>query len=249
MPITVQLAGRQQPEASSRPPGPKNRRPGLTLYRYVASEALAPSLIALVGLTTVVLTKDLLAFTELVINRGVAASLVASIAFFKALPMVAQMFPFAVLVGSLVGLGRLGADREILVLEASGIAAPRLVGPIVCFAALMTTVSLLLSLVVSPMASRQRDALLEQIAREKPWAQIRAGVVNEFGGVRLDAREVSKEGSRFESALVWIPELRNTIFARSGSATSSADGVAELVLHDGKALLSARGGAKEIRCR
>ena len=127
------------------------------------------------------------------------------------------MFPFAVLVGSLVGLGRLGADREILVLEASGVAAPRLVWPIVSFAAVMTALSLLMSLVVSPWASRNQDALSEQIAREKPWAQIRAGVVNEFGGVRLDAREVSDEGKRLESVLIWIPALRNTIFARSGA--------------------------------
>ena len=116
MSILVQLAARRIPEvSSSRPPGPKHRRPGLTLYRYVANEALGPSLIALVGLTTIVVTKDLMSFSELVINRGVAASLVASIAFFKALPVTAQMFPFAVLVGSLVGLGRMGADREILV--------------------------------------------------------------------------------------------------------------------------------------
>ena len=206
-----------------------------------------PSLVALAGLTVVVLTKDLLAFSELVINRGVAASLVASIAFFKALPVAAQMFPFAVLVGSLVGLGRLGADREILVLEASGVAAPRLVWPIVSFAAVMTAFSLLMSLVVSPAASRHQDALLDQLARDTPWAQIRAGVVNEFGGVRLDAREVSNEGKRLESVLIWIPALRNTIFARYGNVTRDVEGAAAVVLNDGKALLSARGGAKEIR--
>lgn len=248
MSILVQLARRREPEVGSGgSSGPTHRRPGLTLYRYVANEALVPSLIALAGLTTVVLTKDLLGFSELVINRGVPARLVVSIAFFKALPVAAQMFPFAVLVGSLVGLGRLGADREILVLEASGVAAPRLVWPIVTFATAMAALSLLMSLLASPFANRHRDALMDQIALEKPWAQIRSGVVNEFGGVRLDAREVSAEGTNFESVLLWIPSLENTIFARSGSVKRNADGAAELALTNGKALLSARGGAKEIR--
>ena len=66
---------------------------------------------ALVGFTVVVLTKDLLGFSELVINRGIGADVVAGIAFYKALPIAAQMFPFATLVGCLVALGRLGADR------------------------------------------------------------------------------------------------------------------------------------------
>jgi len=248
MSILDPLAAHGVPEVDPRrPEGPKHRRPGLTLYRYVAKEALVPSLVALAGLTTVVLTKDLMGFSELVINRGVAASLVASIAFFKALPVAAQMFPFAILVGSLVGLGRLGADREILVLEASGVAAPRLVWPIVTFAAVMAALSLLMSLIVSPFASRQRDALLDQIVVEKPWAKIRPGVSNEFGGVRLDVREISEKGKRFKNVLVWIPSFRNTIFATSGSVTTSDDGAVELVLNEGRALLSARGGAKEIR--
>jgi hypothetical protein len=52
---------------------PASRRPGPTLSRYVAREALRPICIAVLGLTVVVLTRDLIGFTELVLNRGVGA--------------------------------------------------------------------------------------------------------------------------------------------------------------------------------
>ena len=81
---------------------------------------MRPFLFALIGLTAVVLTRDLIVFSELIINRGVGTGQVALIAFYEAVPMTAQIFPFAVLIGSMVALGRFGADREILALESLG---------------------------------------------------------------------------------------------------------------------------------
>ena len=95
---------------------PKHRRPGATVYLYVAREALRPTLFGLFGLTLVVLTKDLLGFSDLIINRGVGAGDVARMLFYESVPVAARMFPFSALVGALVALGRLGADREILTL-------------------------------------------------------------------------------------------------------------------------------------
>src|SRR5262245_28418407 len=84
-----------------------DRRPRLTLYRYVALEALRPIAFALFGLTLVVLTTRVLQYSDLVINRGVDARSVAAILFFEAVPVAARMLPFGFLVGSLVGLGRM----------------------------------------------------------------------------------------------------------------------------------------------
>ena len=57
------------------PAGPVHRRPGLTLYRLVAKEALTPTFLALFGLTTVVLTQNLLELSDLFVNRGLIAYL------------------------------------------------------------------------------------------------------------------------------------------------------------------------------
>ena len=63
---------------------PAIRRPGPTLSRYVAREALAPIVIAVLGLSDVVLTRDLIGFTELVLNRGVGALEMGRVACYQA---------------------------------------------------------------------------------------------------------------------------------------------------------------------
>src|SRR6185503_13675108 len=115
--------------------------PGRTLSRYVAREALGPIAISVLGLTIVVLTRDLIGFTELVLNRGVGALEMGRITFYEAVQVATTVLPFAGLIGSLIALGRLGADHEILALEAAGISAARLSGPIGRLAAVLAVVT------------------------------------------------------------------------------------------------------------
>ena len=234
-------------DGSQRGSGPHHRPLGLTFYRYVATEALWPTLFALLGLTTVVLTKDLLGFSDLVINRGISGSLVAKIAFYEAVPITALMFPFSVLLGCLVAMGRLGADREILTLEASGVAPARLILPVIVFAGVMTLMSVWLSAFATPWASRSLDTAFEKIVREKPWSHIRAGSVTKFGGWRLDAVEVSSAGNDLESVLLWIPDIGETVFARSARIGATDAGSIEIELRDGSVVLPVTAGGRYLR--
>ena len=49
---------------------PLHRRPGRTLYRYLVIEMVFPTLYTLGGLTLVILTRELVGYSEMVINRG-----------------------------------------------------------------------------------------------------------------------------------------------------------------------------------
>jgi len=218
----------------------------LTLYRLIAKEALTPTLIALFGLTTVVLTQNLLGLSDLFVNRGLSGATVGLIAFYQAVPTATLMLPFAVLMGCLVALGRMGADLEILALEASGITAARLVWPFIAFASAMTVVSAVLSLLVAPLTSRALDHLFVRISLEKPWSQIQQGVVTRFGNWRLEAREVNARGDRMHGVLLWVPDVGQTIFARHGRIDTRADGVAVISVQDGRVVSTGKNGPKVI---
>jgi len=224
-----------------------HRRPGGTLYRYLIREMIVPSALALGGFTLVVLTNDLLGFSELVINRGVSAATVLAIAGLKAIPVAAQMLPFAVLVGALIALGRLGADLELLTLEASGISSPRLLGPVMTFAGGMTVIALALSVYSAPWANRELSGLLEQVARSTPGATIEADRTNYFGDWRLQAREVSASGTDMRGILLFMPAIGETVFAEHGRLVSVADREIQLVLENGAMLPDPRVKAREVR--
>jgi LPS export ABC transporter permease LptG len=184
------------------------------------------------------LTKDLLGFADLVINRGFGVWAVARIAFYEIVPLAARTLPFAVLVGALVGLGRLRADREILSLEAAGISSQLLVEPVLAFAAVTTVAGLFLSLYAAPWASWSLDAALRQMVQEHPGLSLRSGTVHEFGDVKMLAREVSARGDQVRGVLLWIPNLGQTIFAERGELKPGNNGVMELMLYDGMMLPS-----------
>jgi lipopolysaccharide export system permease protein len=226
---------------------PPTRQPGRTLYLYVAPEALRPTLFALFGLTAVVLTQQFMGLSELVVNRGVGTWPVLQMTFLEAVPLAAQMFPFSVLIGCLVALGRLGADREILALESLGISGSRLVWPVLAFAAVMTLVALPFSLYAGPWASRQLDQALDRISRQSPWAQIRGGVVNEFGGWQLQAVQANPKGDQLTGVLLWMPRLGQTVFAEHGDLGAAPDGSLEITLRNGSVLLSNEDGPRYLR--
>ncbi len=202
---------------------------------------LFPTLFSLGGMTLVVLTRELVSFSDLVINRGLDAGLVASIALFQAVPLASQMLPLSVLVGALVGLGRMGADLEILVLEASGLSARRLVGPVLAFSLAMTVLAVSLSVWIAPWCSRSIDLALADVARAYPGAVVRPGVVQEFGQWKLVARQVSADGRSMAGVAMWFPRVGETIFAREAGLERAEDGATRLVMRDGSVLLDPRG--------
>ncbi len=205
-----------------------------------------PTLFSLFGLTGVVLTKELLGYSDLVINRGLGAEAVLQIAFFQIVPLLTLVFPLAVLMGVLIALGRLGADLEILVLETLGVRATRLAGPVGLLAIVLACVCLWLSLVAAPWASRSLDEALLAMSRENPAAQMRAGKVNRFGDWRLQAREVSARGDKLKNVLLWMPSLGDTVFAQRGTLTANDEGGIDMMLEDGRAFLEPRSGPRHL---
>jgi len=228
-------------------PQPIHRRPGKTLYRYLVLEMVFPTLYTLGGLTIVILTKELLSFSDLVINRGLSLGDVGAIALYQMNPVIGQMMPFAVLVGGLVALGRLGADRELLMLEASGISSPRILWPVLSFAAMMSVVAFGVGLYASPWANRSLDAELADLEQLNPGAAISPGTVNRFGDWMLQSREVSSRGDELRGVFLWMPAISETVFAKTASLQALEDGSTRVVLEDGRLLLNPRKTARELR--
>jgi LPS export ABC transporter permease LptG len=185
-----------------------------------------------------VLTKDLLSFSDLVVNRGFGVSAVALIALYEIIPLLSRTLPFALLIGTLAGLGRLRADLEVLSMEAAGISVRRLVAPVLIWGVIVTGVGLAFSLVAAPWATRSLDAALRRMAAENPGLSLRAGTVYDFSGVKMLAREVSARGDQLRGILLWLPEQGQTLFAERGELVPIGQQATQLTLHEGVMLPS-----------
>ncbi len=229
--------------ASAARPAP---RLGRTAWRYALREALGPTLAVLLVVTTVVMTEDLLGLSELWLGRGLGLDSVLTLAGLEAISAASRALPFALLLGCLIALGRLGADRELLALESLGLPALQLAKPFLALALLTTVAALGLSLWIAPRAHRGIDRLFERIVREAPWIQMQSGVAAEFGGWQLEARQVSARGDELSEVQLWIPRLGETVFAREGRLRATPEGGIELTLRRGATLLAGSEGPRRL---
>ena len=221
-------------------------RPGVTLFRYIAGELVVPACLALGGFTLVVLTKDFASFSELVVNRGVGIAQVGRIVLLQAIPLMSQMLPFAVLVGGLVGLGRLSADLEILVMAALGSEPRRMIFPVSLFGGAAAIAGLALSLLAAPWAHRGVEEALREIAEQNPGAEVQPGVVSRFGDWKLEARDVSEQGQHLERVRLWIPSIGETVFSERAQIVSGGEGARQIALRDGALVLNTREAARAM---
>ncbi|MEZ4291063.1 MAG: LptF/LptG family permease [Myxococcota bacterium] len=229
----------------------RRRRPlprtGAKIARYLVSEMVPPSIYAVVAFGLVVLMTDLLGYTDLIVNRGLDAGEVAQIAGLQLVPTLARTLPFAVLVGTLVGLGRLSGDRELLALETSGLSPRQLARPGLFFALAATGASLVLSVVAAPASQRAvRDRMIE-LSKEKPGLALRAGSTTSLGAWRLEAREVENDGERLAGVLAYAPSLDETIFSQRGAILTDPGGEKRIVLEDGMILANGEQRASLLR--
>jgi len=206
------------------------------LSRYLISEMLLPSLYATAAFGLVVLLTDLLGYAELIVNRGLSTQEVAQIALLQLIPTLARTLPFAVLVGSLIGLGRLSADRELLALATCGLSARQLARPGLLFALAASVISIVLSVAISPAAQRGVRYQMVRLATEKPGLALRAGLTTTLGGWRIEARKVEDGGARLGGVLLYMPSLDETVFSKRGSILTSDLGAKRIVLEDGMIL-------------
>ncbi len=98
--------------------------------RYLIRELILPPLMGLVVFTFLLMIQPLADYSEQLISKGVSWNIVIKVLVTLIPQALALTIPISLLIGLLIGLGRLSADRESVALQACGISIYRLLRPI-----------------------------------------------------------------------------------------------------------------------
>ena len=124
------------------------------LDRYLVREIALPFALALTVLTFILVLPPILVAGEEFISKGVEWSIVAR-AMATLLPQALSLtIPMAVLLGILVGFGRLSGDREFVAMQACGVSLVRLLRPVLLVAVLGTAATAYEIIVALPNANQ-----------------------------------------------------------------------------------------------
>lgn len=191
-----------------------------TLDRYVASEVLVPFVLGVAVLTFALVTGRLLKLTEMVVNHGVSVRDVLGLIGYIMPSFLELTFPMAVLLGVLLGFGRMSGDREMIAARACGVSLYRLAMPVMGVAFVIYVLSSWFAFAVRPWANRGLEHQLYDMTRTQASVALKEKVFNrEFQGLVIYVDRVEPGGLRLKGILISdarTANQQNTIIAQRG---------------------------------
>ncbi len=188
--------------------------------RYVFREVASPTIVAFLAYTGIMLIRGLFQFAELVLQSGNPGRDLLIVLGFSLPHIVVLTIPVAMLLGVLVGIGRLSADSELIALRASGVDLVRLYRPIgilsgICFG---LTLWVLLSLV--PRGNQMLFSKKLELSTFIIAQRIQPGVFSpDIAGRRIYVERASSDRRTLEGIIVSDrsdPAGERLTLARSG---------------------------------
>lgn len=219
-----------------------------TLDRYVIREILPPMALALLIFTFLLTLPPFMNHLENLLAKGAGIGTVARLLWTLVPQALGLTIPMALLVGILVGLGRLSADREAVALLACGISPYRLLRPIGALAAAAALATLYVMVVAIPEANRTFLAITFDIISKRVESDVRPRVFFEdFPGWVLYAGDEAPPGQpgwrRLVVADTARPESIEIYFAERGRlAIDRAKRTVDLVLSNGTRYTTGKAG-------
>ena len=216
------------------------------LSLYILRQVAGPVALFTFLLTSVIWLSQSLRLLDLVINRGQSASTFAYLTLMILPGLLVIILPLAFFFGALLGLHKLNADSELVVMQASGFSRLQLLTPILIVASAMMALTWLCSLSLSPLGHRaMRDMELE-IRADVGAAILNEGAFNTpTDGLTVFVRAISPDG-KFQGILVHdsrSSQHPTTYIAESGLLVQTPAG-ARLIRLDGTIEQGSASGAK-----
>src|SRR2546425_6960915 len=179
-----------------------------TIWRYVFSEVVSPTILGLFVYVLVFVMNALFELAELAIKKDLSVRSVVTILFYY-LPRVLEMtIPMAILLGVLVGIGRLSTDSEVVALRASGVSYWKILYPVLTLGIVGWVVSSALILGVEPGANYTKRQVAKRLMYSPDMRrEIKPRVFFEdVPGMLLYADEVHQGGDFLEKVFIYQSE-------------------------------------------
>jgi len=182
------------------------------------------------------------------IGKGLDMVQVSELMIYSIARFVPLALPIAVLVSSVMVLGRLGENYELAALQSSGISLTSIMKPIFIFILLISISSFLFSNYIMPIANFKGGSLLYDIKKKKPAINIKEGIFyNDIDGFSIKIG--SKDDDILNNILIYDHKEnlgnKKVISAKSGKMKITDDEkYMELYLYDGNSYIEIENNKK-----
>ncbi len=173
------------------------------LDRYIVREIFRHAFLGLVVFTFVLFIPQLVRLMELLVRHSGSGAQIAKLFLYIFPGVLIFTIPMAVLVGVLLGLGRMSADSEIIALTALGISRQRMLVPVGVLALTGAIATGTLTLWLAPAAFRALRGIQANLLASQASFQIQPRVFDErFPKLVLYVNDVSASGTQWHGVFL-----------------------------------------------
>ena len=177
--------------------------------RYILREVIPPFFLGLVIFTFLLMIPPIMEVVEELIAKGVDTLTVIRIVGTLVPQGLGITIPMALLLGVLMGLGRMSSDRETVALQACGVSLLRMFRPLLLLALAAAAATCYVMVVALPEANQRFREITFRTVASRAEGEVKPRVFYEdFPDVVLYARDVSQTGGGWRD--VFLADLRNS---------------------------------------
>ena len=182
--------------------------------RYILREALRMMFLSLLVFTFILMIPPIMQVAQPLITKGVDAWTIVQLMLMLIPQSLGVTIPMAVLIGLLMGLGRMSGDRETVALQACGISIYRMLWPVFLLAVAATAATCYTLIVALPEANQAyREIVYSRLATQAA-DEVKPRVFYEgFPGIVLYVRDVDIQGTEWSD--VFLADTRDPRTPRS----------------------------------
>lgn len=196
--------------------------------RYIFRSFLGPLILTFLIVIFVLIMQFLWLYIDDLVGKGLGMKVILEFMMWGSATLIPLALPLATLLASIMTLGGLGENNELLAMKASGISLQRLLAPLIVFAVVICIGAFFASNDLIPLAYKNIYALRDDITRTKEEIRIPNGIFyNGIDNYTLRVTSNDKETGMMYGIMVYNHSNRNgntsVTLADSGSIRLTAD--------------------------
>jgi LPS export ABC transporter permease LptF/LPS export ABC transporter permease LptG len=173
------------------------------LNQYIFTEILGPLGLGFLVYTFILLIRFLFQSAEMIIRRGLPVSIVGQLLLLTLPNIVVLTLPMSLLFGTLIAVGRLSSDSELIAMRACGVSLLTLYRPIFLLSGLATVLNMVLMIYVLPWGNHALQELRLEITTQSVAQQIEPRVFyEEWAGKVMYVFEVPQGSKRWKGVFL-----------------------------------------------
>ncbi len=201
------------------------------LHRMIVSGFVGPFTITFAIVLFILVMQFLWKYVDDLMGKGLEWYVLVELLTYATASFVPLALPLAVLLSSIMTMGGLGENSELIPMRSAGLGLLRIMAPLGAFVVLVAGFSFFFSNNILPVAELKFRSLLWDVTRKKPAMNLRPGVFyNGIDGFSIRVMDKDEDTGMLYDVLIYdhrqpFQANRTVVRAESGMMRRSTDGM------------------------